>query len=178
MKKLIWLGALWGLAGTLQANPPMGGRSNDFMERQAFAETQRLAGQIDILQENQDALAERLGRLEGGKGELAMLRSEMDALRADIDAVRREMATMRDEIVRDLTKKLTSMMPREAPRTPPAPPPRAYTGPQSEYVVVSGDTLSLIAQAFNTTVSQIREMNNLKNDTLRIGQKLRVPRHK
>jgi N-acetylmuramoyl-L-alanine amidase len=40
------------------------------------------------------------------------------------------------------------------------------------YVVKSGDTLWAIAQANNTTVDKLREANNLKSDTLSIGQKL------
>ena len=40
----------------------------------------------------------------------------------------------------------------------------------------SGDTLSLVAQAFGTTVAKIKEMNGLKNDNLRIGQKLNLPK--
>ena len=49
-------------------------------------------------------------------------------------------------------------------------------GPHQEYTVQSGDTLSLIAQAFNTSVSKIKEMNGLKSDNLRIGQKLNLPK--
>ena len=35
----------------------------------------------------------------------------------------------------------------------------------------------MISLAFNTTVGQIKEMNNLKNNNLRIGQKLLVPKN-
>ena len=53
-----------------------------------------------------------------------------------------------------------------------------YTDLIFEYTVQAGDTLSLIAQAFNTTVSKLRQMNGLKSDMLRIGQKLTVPADK
>ena len=39
-----------------------------------------------------------------------------------------------------------------------------------------GDTLSLVADAFGTRVSTIKEMNGLKSDMLRVGQKLKVPK--
>ena len=52
---------------------------------------------------------------------------------------------------------------------------RVYTGPHREYVVEKGDTLSLISQAMNVPVRKIKEMNSLKNDNLRIGQKLMIP---
>ena len=42
--------------------------------------------------------------------------------------------------------------------------------------MVAGDNLSLIARAFCTTVDKIKEMNSLKSDNLRIGQKLMVPK--
>ena len=62
----------------------------------------------------------------------------------------------------------------------PAPKPietrKVVIGPHQEYTVQSGDTLSLIAQAFNTSVSKIKEMNGLKSDNLRIGQKLNLPK--
>lgn len=43
------------------------------------------------------------------------------------------------------------------------------------YVVKSGDTLYKIAQNFNTTVNNLKRLNNLTNDNLSIGQILLVP---
>jgi len=40
--------------------------------------------------------------------------------------------------------------------------------------VKSGDTLGKIAKQYNTTVELIRRSNNLKGDTIRLGQKLRI----
>ena len=37
------------------------------------------------------------------------------------------------------------------------------------------DGNSLISQAFGTTVGKIKELNNLKSDGIRVGQKLVVP---
>ena len=47
--------------------------------------------------------------------------------------------------------------------------------PSTTYTVVSGDTLYSIASRFNTTVSEIKQLNNLTNNTLSIGQKLLIP---
>lgn len=44
-----------------------------------------------------------------------------------------------------------------------------------EYVVQKGDTLYGIATEFNTTVDAIKELNNLTNNTLYIGQRLLIP---
>lgn len=43
------------------------------------------------------------------------------------------------------------------------------------YTVKSGDSLWKIANSYNTTVNAIKSANNLKSDTLSIGQKLLIP---
>lgn len=144
-----------------------------FMQQQAYAEMQRVSGQVDVLQSNLNELQARVGRLEGN-GETRGIRQELEALKAAVADIRRELQAQRGEIVRDLSGRIAKMQ-------QPAPPPpekrvKVFTGPHAEYVVQSGDTLSLIAEAFGTTVSRIKEMNGLKNDNLRIGQKLNVPK--
>ena len=42
------------------------------------------------------------------------------------------------------------------------------------YTVKKGDTLGAIAKKYKTTVANIKKLNNLKSDKLKIGQKLRV----
>ncbi|GHG65790.1 N-acetylmuramoyl-L-alanine amidase [Alishewanella longhuensis] len=44
-----------------------------------------------------------------------------------------------------------------------------------EHRVQAGESLSLLAQRYNVSVEQLRRHNNLRNDTLRIGQVLRIP---
>lgn len=56
--------------------------------------------------------------------------------------------------------------------TPPTPPEEDTT---QLYVVKSGDSLWSIARKFNTTVSEIRNANNLTTDVLQVGQLLRIP---
>lgn len=59
-------------------------------------------------------------------------------------------------------------------RQPPSPPP-AYSGSYKEIEVKKGDSLSIIAAAAGVPVSTLRQINNLKNDTIFIGQKLKIP---
>ncbi len=43
------------------------------------------------------------------------------------------------------------------------------------HVVQRGETLSEIAEKYNTSVSKIRSMNNIHNSHIQVGQKLKVP---
>lgn len=54
--------------------------------------------------------------------------------------------------------------------------PRTLTkeGEKLVYTVKKGDSLYVIAKAFNTTVQKIKEQNNLQSNTLHVGQKLVV----
>ncbi|WP_318936925.1 LysM peptidoglycan-binding domain-containing protein [Oceanobacillus halotolerans] len=46
----------------------------------------------------------------------------------------------------------------------------------STYTVVAGDSLSVIAKRFNTTVTELKDLNNLTTDRIVIGQTLNVPK--
>ena len=63
-------------------------------------------------------------------------------------------------------------------RKDPAPAKKAYTGATKEYIVKNGDTLGGIAIASGLTVRQLKELNGLTKDMIRVGQKLKVPASK
>jgi len=46
----------------------------------------------------------------------------------------------------------------------------------NEYVVKSGDSLYSIANKYNTTVNELKRINNLTSNLLNIGQKLKIPK--
>ena len=50
-----------------------------------------------------------------------------------------------------------------------------YTGETKEYVVKSGDTLGAIAYGNGINIRQLKELNSLTGDSIRVGQKLRIP---
>ena len=160
------------VASVAGAQQQTGGREA-FLRQQAYAEMQRVTSQVDTLQSNFDDLQRRVSQVERGSNTRA-LQAEIDALKATVAELRRELANQRGEIVKDLSGRLAKML----PPAPPSPRPTqkvVVSGPTSTYTVVSGDSLYLVASAFNTTVAKLRELNGLKNDNLRIGQKLIVP---
>lgn len=144
-----------------------------FLRQQAFQEMQRVSGQVDVLQSNFEELSRKVGSLE--RRDDSSLRAEIDSLKAAVEELRRELRSQRGEIVKDLSSRLSKITKENAKAAQP-PPKKTYSGPCKEYTVVGGDTLSLISQAFNVPISRIKEMNSLKSDNLRIGQKLYLPK--
>ncbi|MGH8126212.1 MAG: LysM peptidoglycan-binding domain-containing protein [Rhodanobacteraceae bacterium] len=55
-----------------------------------------------------------------------------------------------------------------------APPPSPAAPEPADYTVVSGDTLSKIARKYSVSVEQLRRWNDLRGDTLQVGQVLQV----
>ena len=173
--RIIALFAIAALAAeTALAQAASSAGRDAFLKQQALAEMQRVSAQVDVLATNQEELSDRIRRTEAMKSEIESLRAEVAALKGTIAELRSEMHGVRGEIVQDLSKKIASMQP-PAPKPTPTPKPRP-TGPCYEYTVQQGDTLSLIAKAFGSTVQKIKDMNGMKSDALRIGQKINVPK--
>ncbi|MBR1588775.1 MAG: LysM peptidoglycan-binding domain-containing protein [Kiritimatiellae bacterium] len=55
---------------------------------------------------------------------------------------------------------------------------KPYTGPVKEYVVKGGDSLGKIALASGISIRALKELNGLRKDNVRVGQKLKVPAEK
>lgn len=63
---------------------------------------------------------------------------------------------------------------------PPAPAPQAAPAPAKEadytiYIVQRGDYLAKISKRYNVRIDAIKELSGLKSDTIRLGQKLKLP---
>lgn len=167
-----------------------------YQQQQAVQEVDRLSQQFDQLASNVDQIAARLVKLEGGDS-TDDLRAEISGIKAQIAELKREQANMRREIVSEISQKMAGLL---AQRQPPPPPPAASSsgrgssapsgrgraskpapratldGPYYEHIVEPGQTLSLIAKGYETSVSKIMAANpNLKPNLLRPGQKIIVP---
>ena len=188
----IFLAAAALVAGTAMSQDTAAARAA-FQQQQALAEVPRLVQQFDLLVQNQDAIVTRLQRLEQNAGPDQNMQAEIAALQAEIAelkaAIPQMKEAMRREIVNDLAGRIAKMTPPPPPPPAPAPvavaparattrsaPPPPPVGPHYEYVVEPGQTLSLIAKGFDTTVAKILAANpGLKANNLRVGQKLIIP---
>ena len=52
--------------------------------------------------------------------------------------------------------------------------PASSSNSTTTYTVKSGDSLWSIAKKFNVTVDHIKKLNNLKNNDIKVGQKLKI----
>lgn len=55
---------------------------------------------------------------------------------------------------------------------------KPYTGATKEYVVKGGDTIGHIAYSNGLSIRQFKELNGLKSDVIRVGQKVKIPAEK
>ena len=55
---------------------------------------------------------------------------------------------------------------------------KPYTGETKLYVVVAGDTMGGIAYSNGLSIRQFKELNGLKSDVIRVGQKVKIPAEK
>lgn len=75
-----------------------------------------------------------------------------------------------NDYVEGVVKAIASYL--NVPYTPPGSNNNSGTG--STYTVQRGDTLYSIARKFNTSVDELKRLNNLESNTLQVGQVLRV----
>ncbi len=163
-KRFVLVAAIVCMAALAQAS------SRDaFIKNQAYNEMMRIVRQMEVLENNFSALSDRVSKLEGGN-EARSLKDEVDALKFEVNRLKAQLQSQRKEIVSDIVKKISTAQ----PRTPTVSPVQSAANCE-QYIVQAGDTLSLISQAFNTTVRKLKDINGLKSDSLRVGQKLLVP---
>jgi len=142
-----------------QARQQAAGRYTEERVRNLQAKVDSMEMEYGRLMQEVQQLREAIGAYNG---QLAQLNSNMQALDA------KQAREMKELIAR--VEKLLSKAVASAP---------ASTSPQKgagrEHVVEKGHTLSAIAQAYGTSVDAIKKANNLKSDSIYVGQKLFIP---
>ena len=183
------LAAAVAVSAFAQGPDPAVVRRNALIDQTA-SEVQRLGENFDIVSENQAKLEAKVAKLEGELKAFEDLKAEIAGLRAENERLRIAQAELREQIVDDITKRIAKMNIGGGASTPPpaprpissaarnATPPPAAPAPASSgynHIVEAGQTLSEIARGYGVTVNAIKQANGLKNDNLRIGQKLFIP---
>ena len=139
------------------------------------------AAQLRAVQDENAELETRVIELER---KLAALQETNQKLLNEIAAVKRQSAADADAREAQM-KAILSKIDKLAATPPPAvtvPTPVSAADDYDIYEVEKGATLSVIAKAYSeaygktVTVQEIKKANNLKSDTLQIGQKLKIPK--
>ena len=117
------------------------------------------AARFDAIEQRQSSLAARIAVLERGSGDSGLAsKDEVAAPRSDLAAVRSAQGRLRDEIVEDLSARISAIAKRQ------------------EQARAAGQTLSAIALAYKVSVKAIMQANNITDPTkLRVGQTLFIP---
>lgn len=127
--------------------------------RELQYQVQTLAARFDAIEQRQSSLAARIAALERGSGDSGLAsKDEVAALRSDLAAVRSAQGRLRDEIVEDLSARISAIAKRQ------------------EQARAAGQTLSAIALAYKVSVKAIMQANNITDPTkLCVGQTLLIP---
>lgn len=135
------------------------------------------AAQLRLVQDENAELETRVIELER---KLAALQETNQKLVNDIAAVKRQAAADSDAHEKQMNA-ISSKIDKLAATLAATPAPVAATPVSAEadydiYEVQKNATLYVIAQAYGVTVQDIKKANNLKNDTIHVGQKLKIPK--
>ena len=128
------------------------------------------------------------------KKKIAQLERNSMLLADNLDKERNVRTEQNNRLVNDIVKKTTALINSNnteinkmlsklqqtnrypSRRTDTASLPKNMRGNFYEYKVQPGATLLAIAKAYKVTVAEIKRTNNLKNDRIKIGQKLYIPK--
>lgn len=150
------------------------------------AEVAYLRGELQRLRAQQEASAGEMGQLRGdlysatahqpgyaSQAQVQALEARVDALQAQLQQETAARSKGEKQIYDDIVRKVTEISKKQAASASAGN--RSY-GSGWEHEVQAGQSLSVIAAAYKTTVEKIMKANNLKNpNSLRVGQKLFIP---
>lgn len=150
---------------------------NTMAQQQADMETlrenvQRIQEKINGLELEQQNLQRDLGAMRGSPKEDVVVKNRLDTLERQVQSLAAGRDADRKQIVNQVASIVGSSGSGSGKSS------SRGGGLQSgvEHVVESGQTLSAIAAAYKVSASSIKKANSLKSDTLRVGQKLFIPK--
>ncbi len=134
-------------------------------QRHAEEQVYRVKGQVESVEMENARLMQ----------ELQQLRNAVNSYNSQISQLNSKMSSLEAKQAREmneLIKRVEGLLKKSVASRPA---PKQSRGSGREHVVESGHTLSAIAQAYGTTVKAIKSSNNLKSDSIYVGQKLFIP---
>ena len=148
-----------------------------------------LTNRMRLLQDENAALS---GNVHALQQEIRQMKQQMQAYRAELEQLRRmlseesaarqkQVGGIADRIQRaaDAQAKAEADARARAAADAAKADPRIQDTESEEYdyyVVEAGATLSAISRATGVSISRLKKANGMKNDVLRVGQKLKIPR--
>lgn len=136
--------------------------------RELQYQVQTLAARFDAIEQRQSSLAARIAALERGSGDSGLAsKDEVAAPRSDLAAVRSAQGRLRDEIVEDLSARISAIAKRQEQARAAEARERQAERQRSGYshTVEAGQTLSAIALAYKVSVKAIMQANNITDPT-------------
>lgn len=150
-------------------------------------EIARLRQMVNALQDENASYQSAVAELRRKQNDLHQDNQKLHGELRQIRELVKNDAAARDAQLRKLSdqlEKLANMPVPTVPATTPAPAsPQQQLTPVTEttpeeyevYIVEKGATLSVISRVYGVSVSEIKRANKMKNDFLKIGQKILIP---
>jgi LysM repeat protein/outer membrane murein-binding lipoprotein Lpp len=140
----------------------------------------KLRADVDALQFNQQQIQQDIKQVQGQMEEVRRAgpgasANDLEALEARVKALDAARATDKKVIIDQLAKELAAMSGgSHGGKT--ATPAATAAPSDSEHVVAAGETLTSIAKSTGASIADLRKANNLTSDSLKVGQKLVIPK--
>ena len=137
----------------------------------------KLRADVDALQFNQQQIQQDIKQVQTQLEELRRAgptasANDIQSLEARVRALDAARENDKKVILDQLAKELSTL---GGTRTGTLPSPAAATS-GNDYVVQKGETLTSIAKSHGVSVADLRKANNLTTDSLKVGQKLIIPK--
>lgn len=136
-------------------------------------DVQRIKEKLNGIELEQQNLERDIGALKGAPREDTVVRNRIDMLERQVQSLASARETDRKQIVSQVASIVGSTGSSGSGRAS-----GRSGGSQTgyEHVVEAGQTLDAIAAAYKVSPATIRKANNLKSSSLRVGQKLFIPK--
>src|SRR5882724_9656388 len=143
----------------------------------------KLRADVDALQFNQQQIQQDIKQVQSQMDEVRRTgpgasANDLAALEARVKALDAAREKDKKAIIDQLAKELAAMSGGGSHGSKTATPSTTPTTPStgSEHIVEAGETLTSIAKSTGTSIADLRKANNLTSDSLKVGQKLVIPK--